>query len=72
MSRSDDSRISRIEVCDACQTKSYWNTRPSSIRCLLHYLPKENNIQMPEKNKIEEKAERAIATADKLPRSDVG
>ncbi|MGB6672336.1 MAG: hypothetical protein WBE34_07880 [Candidatus Nitrosopolaris sp.] len=31
---------------------------------------KENNIQM--KNKIEEKAERAIAIADKLPRSDVG
>ncbi|MGC2667663.1 MAG: hypothetical protein WA220_00605 [Candidatus Nitrosopolaris sp.] len=71
MSRSDDSRISRIEVCDACQTKSCWNTRPSSIRCLLHY-SKENNIQMPEKNKIEEKAERAIAIADKLPRSDVG
>jgi hypothetical protein len=27
---------------------------------------------MPEKNKIEEKAERAIAIADKLPRSDIG
>jgi hypothetical protein len=37
---------------------------------LLHY-SKENNIELPEKNKIEEIAE-GMAIADKLPRSDVG
>jgi hypothetical protein len=36
----------------------------------LHY--SKEREEMPENNKTEEKAERAIAIADKLPRSDVG
>jgi hypothetical protein len=40
----------------------------SSIRWLLHY--SKNNIALPERDKIEEIVSRAIAIADKLPRSD--
>jgi hypothetical protein len=41
----------------------------SSIGWLLHY-SKKNNIALPERDKIEEFVSRAIAIADKLPRSD--
>ena len=43
----------------------------SSIRQLLHY-SKKHNIALPERDKIEEIVSRAMAIADKLPRSDAG
>jgi hypothetical protein len=43
----------------------------SSIRWLQHY-SKKNNIPLPERNKIHEIIDRAMAIAEKLPRSDDG
>lgn len=41
----------------------------SSIRWLLHY-SKKNNIPLPERDRIEGIVDKAMAIADKLPRSD--